>query len=475
MQSKDSHSEKPALDYLFHPRSIAIAGVSARATRLGGGRQFLEGLINAGFKGKIYPVSPSRGEILGLKIYPGIKDIPDRVDYVISAIPAQYTPQLIIDCATKGTKAVHMFTAGFSELGDEQGKQLESQITSIAHQTGIRVIGPNCLGLYCPKTRLSFHPDFPKRSGAVGFITQSGGNGMYTVLDASMRGTYFSKVISYGNACDLNESDFLEYLAHDSGTEIIAGYIEGVKQGTRFAEVLKQAAKLKPVIIYKAGATEGGTKAAASHTGAIAGSGRIWDSLLKQAGAIQVHNMEELIDLIVLFTHMAPPEGRRIAILGMGGGNLVQAADACSNNGLTVPSLPAETRERLRAIYTSETGGSFGNPVDMYWRKGDLFQKAISTVADCSQIDLLLIQMMIGIGDQVLEPYLDSINSLSKYINKRTAIAFRLVGVAKSWPLAAQAQKALSKAGFPVFPSISRAAGALGKFVEYHQRWQTNR
>lgn len=271
MESKN-HNDKLSLDFLFHPNSIAVVGVSTDTTRLASGQVFLRALIDAGFKGKIYAVSRERGEIFGFKIHPGINNIPDRVDYVISAIPAQDTPQLIIDCADKGVKAIHMFTAGFSEIADEEGEQLQSQIATMARQRGIPIIGPNCMGLYCPKTGLAFHPDMPKESGPIGFISQSGGNAILAVREAGSRGVYFSKVISYGNACDLNESDFLEYLTHDPETRIIAAYIEGVKDGARFIEALKQATKVKPVIVYKGGITESGTRAVASHTGVIAGS-----------------------------------------------------------------------------------------------------------------------------------------------------------------------------------------------------------
>ena len=239
MQSDD----KLSLDYIFHPKSIAVAGVSSDTTRLSQGRHFLESLIDAGFEGKLYPFSRETGEVSGLKIYPSIKDVPGTVDYVISAIPAQHIPQLIIDCASKGVKAIHMFTAGFSEIEDEEGGQLQSQITALAQQTGVRIIGPNCMGLYCPKTHLAFHPDFPKESGNIGFISQSGGHSIYAVREAATKGIHFSKVISYGNAADLNESDFLEYLTHDPDTEVITAYFEGVKDGNRFLKTLKQVAK----------------------------------------------------------------------------------------------------------------------------------------------------------------------------------------------------------------------------------------
>jgi len=472
MQSDD----KLSLDYLFHPKSIAVAGVSSDMTRMSQGRHFLESLIDAGFKGKLYPFSRETGEVFGLKIYPSIKDVPGTVDYVISAIPAQHIPQLIVDCASKGVKAIHMFTAGFSEIEDEEGGQLQSQITTLAQQAGVRIIGPNCMGLYCPKTRLAFHPDFPKESGTIGFISQSGGNSIYAVREAATKGIHFSKVISYGNAADLNETDFLEYLTHDPDTEVITAYFEGVKDGNRFLEALKQAAKIKPVIIYKGGNTESGTRAAVSHTGAIAGSDRVWASLLKQAGAIQVHSMEEMIDMLSLFRYMPPPRGKATAVIGIGGGNSVQAADVCTDAGLNIPLLPAEIRTSLKELYSSETGASFRNPVDMYFVRLDLVKKTIRVVASCDQIDLLIIHINLGFNPKyeaklnIIRPYIKSIIDSSKKLNKPMAIVLQPFGIAKWLPSTSEAEAALHEAGLPIYSSIAQAAKAIAKYIDYYSR-----
>ncbi len=219
----------------------------------------------------------------------------------MSAIPARYTTQLLLDSAVKGVKAMHIFSAGWGEIADEEGKKMQAEMIAVARRLGIRVIGPNCMGIYCPKTALTYFRNFPKQSGPFAFISQSGMNASYAILEGEMRSIYYSKVISYGNATDLNESDFLEYLAEDPETKVIAGYIEGVKDGIRFLKVLKKAAKLKPIILYKAGITEHGVRATASHTGSIAGSDKVWDSLLKQAGVLRAHSMEELIDVLILY------------------------------------------------------------------------------------------------------------------------------------------------------------------------------
>jgi len=318
--SDSSRNEESTLNYLFHPGSIAIAGVSGNPDGFSPGRIFVQNLINAGFTGNIYPVNPKGGDVSGLEIYPTLEDIPGKIDYVISSVPARHTLKLVADSAGKGARAIHFFTSGFGELDDDEGGELEAKIVDAARKTGVRLIGPNCMGIYCPATGLSFGRDFPKKSGPLSLIAQSGGNTVRCIWEATTRGIYFSKAISYGNAADLDETDLLEYLTTDPETKIIAAYIEGVKDGIRFAEVLKKACRTKPVIIFKGGATEIGTRTAASHTGALTGSKRIWDALLVQAGAVPVHSIEEIFDVAELFLRASLPGGKNVAIIGTGGG-----------------------------------------------------------------------------------------------------------------------------------------------------------
>jgi acyl-CoA synthetase (NDP forming) len=232
-------NQQPALEYLFNPGSIAIAGASNHAGGFSAGRIYMQVLADCGFKGKMYPVNPNGETVCGWKGYRNIKDIPGPVDYAISAIPARHAPQFISDCADKGVRAVHLFTAGFREIEDQEGGRLETAIARAAARSGMRLIGPNCMGLYCPASGLSFALNFPEKSGPFGFLAQSGGNSTFCVWEATERGVNFSKAISYGNAVDLSETDFLEYLTADSRTEIIGAYIEGIKDGPHFLSVLR--------------------------------------------------------------------------------------------------------------------------------------------------------------------------------------------------------------------------------------------
>jgi acyl-CoA synthetase (NDP forming) len=350
------------LDFLFHPNSLALVGITTAAT-WHWTLTFLEGLLEIEFDRPLYLVNPKGGEIKGHKVYTSLKDVPGNIDYVIGLVNAQIAPKLVEECAEKGVRAIHFCTAGFSETGEEQRIKLESELAEVARRKGIRIIGPNCMGIYCPKSRLSFSPAFPKESGPVGVISQSGGNSIYLVRQAALRGVRFSKVISYGNACDINESDLLEYLANDPDTKIIAMYIEGIKDGKRFRRILQEAAKEKTVILLKGGATEGGARAAAGHTAALSGSRTTWDALCKQLGIISVSSIEEMIDVLVTLLFLPLPAGRNVVLLGAGGGASVLIADEFESRGLRVLPLPPEIVAQIRE-FTPIAGNILRNPVD---------------------------------------------------------------------------------------------------------------
>jgi len=475
-----------SIDYLFHPKSIAVAGVSGGSDRWNPGRLLMKSLMDFGFKGEIYAVNPSGGEIDGSQIYKSLADIPGSVDYVISAIPASYTPQLVKECGEKGVNAVQFFTSGFGEIEADEGKRLESEILRIARASGVRILGPNCMGLYCPQTGLTFALDFPdhgggfpSQAGSLGFVSQSGGNTMYCIREGASRGVYFSKAVSYGNGIDLAETDFLEYLADDPDTRVIALYTEGVRDGMRFMNALKRAANAKPVIVQKAGATDGGIRAAASHTGAIAGSSVIWSSLLKQFGAIQVFSIEEMIDMALLFLRDFLPAGRNVAIVGVGGGASVLAAEECACAGLSVPPLPIEVRQRLRSISAVDAGRFFVNPVDMTTLHFEKMVEAMKAIADFDQIDMLLFQMGFDAWalldmKSVIEPYISSIIKLRSILDKPLAVVLHSQATYQAKQLYTKVSTSLHKANLPVYPSVSRAAVAINRLIGYHGWYQSH-
>ncbi len=435
-------------------------------TRFNGGRKFLRSSLNPAFKGTLYAVGLQGGEVYGLKIYPTLKDVPGPVDYVISAIPAAHILQLIEEAGAKAAKAIHLFTAGFSETGRKESADLEARLVAAARQAGLRIIGPNGMGLYCPATGLSFEDSFPMIAGHVGLMSQSGGNTQYAVREATARGLYISKAISFGNASDVNESEIIEFLSRDADTHIILAYIEGVRDGPRFRKALADAVRRKPVVVYKSGITEAGARAAASHTASIAGSDAVWDALFKQTGALRVNNIEELVDMADLFTRMRRPAGLRTAIVGVGGGAAVLASDECAKAGLRVPALSAQTQAGLAKLMVSDAGCSFRNPLDL--RPGlsrDQIREAIRIVMSSGETDILLLQMeMTWLGDDTkrVNSWVSGLLSVEE-IRGRCAVVIHHV-YPRTVQLGGETTRMFQQAGYPVFTSLNRATTAIYRY-----------
>jgi len=469
------------LDSIFNPRSVAVAGVSTKSEGAGfGGINYLNSLLHCGFKGKIYPVNPKGGEIKGLKVYPNVKDIPEPVDYVISCIPASAALELMRDCAAKGVKGIHFYTSGFSETATKEGDQLEKAACSLARQSGIRVIGPNCMGVYHPKGGLAFVSDSSNESGSVGLICQSGGNAIYLIRAAAQRGIRFSKAISYGNACDVNESDLLEYLADDPDTKIITAYIEGVNNGQRFKQALNKTASTKPVVVLKAGTSEIGAVAAASHTGSLSGSERIWDGLLHQVGAVRVYSLEELIDMAVTFSYLSLPAGRRTAVLGVGGGTTVLLADDCAGAGLIVPRFPPVTRKELSNLLGSEAGTILNNPVDLSadaWRVG--FYDILKVLANSDNIDLTMVHFPFSITSlpppraETWEFLLQDVLRAYRELTKPLVVVIHFLVFEEDCKWMLKAQRKCYEAGIAVYHSIGGAAKAVDRLLRYRELRQS--
>lgn len=470
--SRDGHE----LEYIFHPGSIALVGITSDPNNWMG-QGFLKGLLEFGYGGQIYPINPKASQILGLKAYPSIKDVPGPVDHVISLIPAPLTPQLIQDCGAKGVKVVHLFTAGFGETGEE-GKRLEAELLAIARRVGVRLIGPNCMGIHYYKSRITFDmglPEEAKEGGDVSFLSQSGANAVMLVQMGSFRGLRFNKVVSYGNAIDLNESDFLEHFTADPDTRVICAYIEGIKDGPRFRRALMEAAAVKPVIILKGGRTGAGAGAVGSHTGALAGSEEVWSALLKQAGAIRVYSMDELSDLLIAFRHLPPLRGRNVGVIGTGGGASVEAADHCESVGLVVPALPREIRRQLWE-FTPVAGTSVRNPVDtisMFMPQE--LSRTIELVASHAGIDFLVLQQELGIsflqgsGRVIVDAGIEALIETAKRIDKPIVVVLRYNGRSQGLSLLLETQERCVRAGLAVFASIERAALAISRFISYHE------
>jgi acyl-CoA synthetase (NDP forming) len=464
------------LDFLFHPNSLALVGITTAKT-WHWTLTFLEGLLEIGFDRPLYLVNPKGGEIKGLKVYTSLKDVPGNIDYVIGLVNAQIAPKLVEECAEKGVRAIHFCTAGFSETGEEERVKLESELVETARKKGIRIIGPNCMGIYCPQSRLSFSPAFPKESGPVGVISQSGGNSIYLVRQAALRGIRFSKVISYGNACDINENDLLEYLASDVDTRIIALYIEGIRDGKRFRRAMEEATKEKTVILLKGGATEGGARAAAGHTAALAGSRAAWDAFCKQLGIISVSSIEELIDVLVTLLFLPLPRGRNVVLFGAGGGASVLIADEFEKRGLRVPPLPPEIVAQIRE-FTPIAGNILRNPVD-YSQAMTNLEGVIKTFGILSKwegTDFIVTFVRTGqfTTSRISEDHLNLL--MSRFAINQGLLPKPVAMVLEPSILPNEAEAILAairgciSSGLPVYYSFAAAANAINLVLDHAER-----
>lgn len=383
------------LNDLFYPKSLAVVGASPKRGYLNrwGGNTFIEGAINLNFPGNIYPVNPKAETILGIKTYKSIRDIPGEIDLVIFSIPFSAVLPVMEDCVAKKVKFVHLFTAGFSETGRPELAEIERKLIAMAREGGIRVVGPNCMGLYCPEGGLAWTNEFPRTPGRIGFVSQSGQLAGHFVQEGGDQRLRFSKVVSFGNAADLKAHDFLEYLAEDDKTDIIGAYIEGLKDGRAFFEVAQKITPKKPMVVFKGGQTEGGARATQSHTGSLAGSLGIWQALCRQTGIISVNSLEELIATIGGLQRLPLPTGLNVAILGGAGGGSVTMTDLAEKEGLRVPHLTEKTIRSLEEFVPVQ-GNSAKNPLDimgaLFGGGEKIFRRLIELLRDDPNIDALI-------------------------------------------------------------------------------------
>ncbi|MCU0847069.1 MAG: CoA-binding protein [Spirochaetes bacterium] len=348
---------------IFAPERVAIVGVAAEG--FGFGRGILLSLLSIGFSGELFPVNRRGGEICGLKIHKSIDDIPGDIDFAIIAVPADSVPEALESCMKKGAAGAEILSSGFGETGTSEGMELDKRIRDIAGR-GIRVLGPNCFGIYSPRSGLTLlpGPDLSRRPGGVSFISQSGGHSIDFSHVGKWKGIGFSKVVSFGNGADLRETELLEYFTEDPETEVIGMYIEGVDDGREFLRVLRNAASVKPVIVLKGGLSEAGGRAAASHTASMGGARAIWEAALNQCNAVRAMDMRELSDAALAFSMLPRKSFNGISIIGGGGALGVAAADFAEEFGFSIPGLGADIQARILK-HLPGPGSSPANPVDI--------------------------------------------------------------------------------------------------------------
>jgi len=457
----------------FYPKSVAIVGVSPS-----NGWFWLKNMMSLDYSGKIFPVNPKYKSALGLQFYDRIANVPYDIDYVIITVPSHLVKGVLQECILKKVKLVTIFTSGFSELGTEEGKQLEKDLIDLKKSTksDIRILGPNCLGLYVPESGLSFRPEFSKNSGHVGFISQSGGLAINMGLRGKILKIFFSKVVSFGNAIDVQPSELLNFLGNDERTRIIGMYLEGIKNGPEFTRILQEVAPKKPVIILKGGQTTEGARAAASHTGSLSSPNELWNAIYRQSGAIAVNSFEELVDTLLAFNYCKLPKGNNIGMLSVSGGSSVINTDTAAKLGLKIPKLTPESIAKLQEI-VQDVGTSVSNPLDLAASFFDIqaLKASIETLGTDENIDSLIIEIanhyIYTPESQGIEGFTDlfyqTVLKLLKKIlrsGKPVLVAFPTIAYEQRriWD-----QKLFIDEKIPIFSSFLSAAQALSHLVRY--------
>ncbi|HUS70499.1 MAG TPA: CoA-binding protein [Anaerolineae bacterium] len=442
---------------LFDPLGVAVIGASKNPGKLG--YHVMKSLTEGGFQGAIFPVNPGEAELFGMQAYPSIADVPEDVDLAIVVLPAQAVPDMVRQCSDKRVKGIVLITAGFKEIEDEQGAQLQEEITRLANEAGTPIIGPNTFGMVNLHQDLnaSFTPEFSRvRKGGVSLISQSGGMAHMLAFLALEQNVGFAKIIGVGNRCNLGFAELLEYLAEDETTRVIAMYMEGVDDPHRLMQVARGVRGTKPVVVYKVGRSEVSDRASQFHTGSLAGQYKVYQGAFRQTGMLAVHSLEELLDAAKALDTCPLPEGNRVAVLSGQAGPGMAACDVCEEMGLALATFSEETQARINAALPPLALRS--NPVDMgpAWYS----PQAIAEVADAS------------LGD----PNVDGVVLCIAYASANIGAVESLSGVLKSWAsqkpitccLSAPGElwqegiRSLEEAGVPNYPAPERAATALG-------------
>jgi acyl-CoA synthetase (NDP forming) len=463
------------LDELFKPKSFAVVGATSKTTwGWDSGNSWIAGAMKLGYQGAIYPVHPRAKNILGLKVYPSILDVPGDIDLAIFTVPIRAVIDVMNQCVEKGVKYVHLLTAGFAETGRSEDAEVEKMLVDIAKNGGIRLIGPNCMGIYCPEGGVSWSSDFPIGAGSIGFFSQSGQMAYHTIRAGDRQGLRYSKVVSFGNACDLQAHDFLNYLIQDDATEVMGAYLEGMKNGSAFFEAAAKATRTKPLVIWKGGQTEGGSRATLSHTAAIAGSQKIWRGLFKQAGIISANSVAEMIYTLQALQTTPLPKSPNVAILGGAGGGSVTMTDAAEKEGLKVPHLAPKTIGKLEEFIPRQ-GSSVKNPLDILpaISTGNTLLRVLELLRDDPNIDAMIFNSRPGrvyemFGRKVLKKYVDLVLESINAFGKPCFIVLEKEDDLNLEALRREVEASYNELGVATYPEVSLAARILNRMKAYN-------
>ncbi len=462
----------------FYPKSIAIIGASTKQFKFG--NLFLQALLDFGYPGKIYPINPRRVKIYGLNSWM-LEDITDQIDLVYITVPVKQVPEELRKCANKNYKNIIILTAGFKETGDE-GRKIEEECAEIAEKYGLHVIGPNCFGIYHPKGGITLLPggEFPKDSGDIAMLSQSGGHSVNFVLLGQSDDLRFSKVISYGNALDLDLPDYLEYLNEDPDTKLVVAYTEGIRNTSKLKRVLREFKK--PLILWKSGLTEDGARAATSHTGFLGGQAEVWKGFFQQyeGKILRANNFEEMLDTTKAMTYLPHLDKninykQHIGVIGGGGGIGIEISDVANQYGLKIPPLSDATRKSIKELVPPE-GTSINNPLDignpMYM--GDQ-KKLLDVFLEDPNISVLMYDFIV---DYVLDLRM-MVRILRNYKEKKDIpiiiILREMQNTSNNLALEEKYRKFRDKfheIKIPTYPSFYRGIRALANYLNYYRNFK---
>jgi acetate---CoA ligase (ADP-forming) len=451
------------LDALLRPRSIAVVGASRKPATIGW--QILDNLVRHGFTGSVYPVNPTARTVHSIRAYATIEEIPDEVDLALLVVPKQHVVEAAEACGRKGVRGVVVISAGFAEIGGA-GVQRQRALVEVTRRYGMRLVGPNCMGVLntAPDVSMNatFAPSMPP-PGPVAFMSQSGAMGV-TILDyAAEYGIGISQFVSVGNKPDVSGNDLIEYWDADDRTGVILMYLENFGNPRHFTQIARGVTRRKPVVAVKSGRSGAGARAASSHTGALAGTDAATDALLRQCGVLRVDTVEEMFDLAMAFSHQPVPRGNRVAIVTNAGGPGIIIADACEANGLAVPALTPETREHLARHFPEEA--SLGNPIDMIASAtAQSYRVAVEAVLADPNVDAVIAAFVPPLGVRQ-EDVAVAIVDVAAGQREKPVLAV-LMG-RQGLP---QGLAELNQAGIPGYRFPESAVRALGAMYRY-RRW----
>ncbi len=444
------------LDFLLYPKSIAVIGASRTPGKVG--HEILNNLLDGGYEGQIIPVNPSAKEILGLKCLNDLSTYTDTIDLTVIAVPTSFVLEAVKNSIKAETKAIAVITAGFRETGPE-GTKIQSEITELCSQAGVRLLGPNCLGLINTEHRMnaSFSKRMPK-SGGISVLSQSGAVCTAMLDWASARGLGLAKVVSIGNKADLNETDFLSSLSTDEQTKVIVGYLESITSGDKFIKTARSAASVKPLVLLRAGVTKAGMKAASAHTGGLAGDDIAYAAAFKRAGVIRAETFDSLFDYAAALSMQPLPKNNRVAIITNAGGPAVMAADALEQSGMKVATLDGCNTGNLKKELPP--AAIISNPIDVL---GDAGPKRYATAVKAAQNDDSVDAVIVILTPHSMTKPAETARAIAAIGSDKKPVLAVILGSADAMP----ERKELADCNLPDYPSPERAVAALRAMYEY--------